>query len=377
MKKLYGHSANIDSSIVGKITSKLHIGLRKKDLILISSKRENGYGGIITNQPYQSVRNSKNGTPMLCDVKGVESLKDGDVVLIEPNGTINVLYEKNASQNSLMLTERCNCSCIMCPQPPIAREDDKTPLNLRIISLMDKKTLYLGLTGGEPTLLEDRLIHIIDTCKRRLPKTELNLLTNGIRFENFKYVEKLASAMHPHLTIDIPLYADTDTMHNDIVGVNGFYKTIKGLYNLALFKQKIGIRIVIIKANYKRLLYLAKFIYHNFPFVLHVAFMQMETMGLAKDNIGDLWIDPFDYNKELEETVTYLARRDMNVSIYNAQLCILPNTIKRFARQSISAWKNVYIDECDNCDCKDKCAGLFASSKEKHSVHIRALKGGQ
>ena len=92
----------------------------------------------------------------------------------------------------------------------------------------------------------------------------------------------LAKCHHHDLQIDIPLFSDIADDHNRIVGAKTFYKTIQGLYNLALFHQRIGLRIVVHRKTYKRLPQFADFIYHNFPFVSQVAFMQMEITGLQK-----------------------------------------------------------------------------------------------
>ena len=203
----------------------------------------------------------------MCEKEQLQRLTDGDILSIDKEGNIDILYERNSEHNALLVTERCNCSCVMCPQFTNNEEDDKTPLNLRIISLIDRHTASLGITGGEPTLLGDKLIKIIRACKERLPRTSLTLLSNGIRFDDFDYVKKLMMVQHPDLTIDIPLYADTDSEHNKIIGAKGFFRTINGLYNLTRFNQRIGIRIVINKLNYRRLPQLVEFIYHNFPFV--------------------------------------------------------------------------------------------------------------
>ena len=69
------------------------------------------------------------------------------------------------------------------------------------------------------------------------------------------------------LQVDVPLFSDIAEEHNRIVGAKTFYKTVRGLYNLALFRIQIGIRIVVHRQTYKRLPQLADFIYHNFPFV--------------------------------------------------------------------------------------------------------------
>ncbi len=51
-------------------------------------------------------------------------------------------------------------------------------------------------------------------------------------------------------------------------------------------------------------------------------------------------------SQELAEAVGILAEARVPVSIYNHQYCVLPFGLRELARQSISDWKNEYIDEC-------------------------------
>ena len=368
MKKLFGRPKNIKASFIGKITKRPV--LFKKDYVFIAdNKIENGYAALLSKNDINNTSSS-----IVCNVANLDQLNDGDIVLIEPTGMINILYETKSDHNVLVITERCNCSCVMCPQPKVASERDRTQFNLKLISLMSKNTKCLGLSGGEPTLLGNKLIDIIMACKKHLPKTALTLLTNGMKLDDFEYAKKIVSINHPDLIIDIPLYGATDTEHNEIIGAKGFYRTIKGLYNLALLRQKVGIRIVMHRLNYNRLPQLAEFIYRNFPFVFHTAFMQMETTGLAEKNIEQLWIDPHDYNDQLKKAVDFLFNRNMNVSIYNAQLCVIPRSLWKFARRSISAWKNIYLEPCSQCFHKEKCAGFFETSMGRHSEYVSTLK---
>jgi hypothetical protein len=99
----------------------------------------------------------------------------------------------------------------------------------------------------------------------------------------------------------------------------------------------------------------------------------METIGFAKENLDDLWIDPFDYNNQLRDAVLMLDDRGMNPYIYNAQLCVLPEDIRCFAKQSISDWKDIYLSECDKCSMRGQCAGFFASNKEHYSRYIHKI----
>lgn len=305
----------------------------------------------------------------------VLELNEGDVLFLSQDGRINVVYEINSCHNAILVTNRCNLKCIMCPQPLSTDHENILNYNLSLIELMNPdKTRTLAITGGEPTLLDDGLFKIIDVCKKYLPKTSLTLLTNGKRFNNLEFTRKLVLINHPDLVIAIPLYSDNDTIHDTIVGVQGsFYETLKGLHNLALFRQKVEIRTVIHALNYERLPMFAEFVYHNLPFATHVALMGMETTGLAEENIKQLWVDPYDYSDQLGKAIQYLHRSNMNISIYNLQLCVLPKKLWTFCRRSISEWKNIFLNECMECLEKNKCCGFFKTSGNYYSQYIRPI----
>lgn len=368
MKHLIGTPVNIKEDVLGRITLKSKNVFSRKDNILVADNLTSvpsGYAAVITN-----VQVSGNGCACIVDNGQMCEFKEGDVVLITQNGEIDFLYEINSIHNAIFATERCNHRCIMCPQPPVEDEIDKTPLNLKLISLIDKNTRELGITGGEPTLIGGKLFDLVRQIQKYQPKAAISLLTNGVKFADRAYAMELAKCRHYDLQIDVPIFSDIADEHNRIVGAKTFYKTVEGLYNLALFNQRIGLRVVIHKQTYKRLPQLADYIYHNFPFVSQVAFMQMETIGNANANIDELWIDPYDYNEELKKAVTLLSIRGIHTCIFNAQLCVLPPEIREFAVCSISEWKDAYLPECEGCKLHDKCGGLFASNQEHHSAHI-------
>ena len=372
MKQIYGAAYNVSEDIVGRITFGNCNPFARSNEILVSdnvSKAAFGYSAIITTHPIVP----GNTKPYVL-IDSIEDFHEGDVVVLNQKGEIIFVYEITSCHNAIMATERCNHRCIMCPQPPVLQEKDKTQFNLKLISLMDKDTQEIGITGGEPTLIGDKLFILIRQIQKQLPKASISILSNGVKFADKEYAMKLAKCRHQDLQIDIPLFSDITEEHNRIVGANTFYKTVQGLYNLALFRQRIGLRIVVHKQTYKRLPQFADFIYHNFPFVSQVAFMQMETTGLAKENFDYLWIDPYDYNEQLREAVLLLADRGMKPYIYNAQLCVLPEDIRCYAQQSISDWKDIYIPECEGCALKGQCAGFFESNRQAYSTHIRKIE---
>lgn len=371
MKQIQCKSFNIEEDVVGRITFRKKIFNRSKEIWVSKDALSPIFGYAATITTNENI--VSNGKPY-CVVNNIEDFNEGDVVVINKRGEIVFVYDVKSNHNVIMATERCNHRCIMCPQPPILQEKDKTPFNLKLISLFDKTTQEIGITGGEPTLIGDNLFVLINHIKKELPKTAISILSNGVKFADKEYAMKLAKCRHHDLQIDIPLFSDIAEVHNRIVGAKTFYKTVQGLYNLALFHQRIGLRIVVHKQTYRRLPQLADYIYHNFPFVAQVAFMQMETTGFAKENIDKLWIDPYDYNMELREAVLLLADRGMKPYIYNAQLCVLPDDIRRYAQQSISDWKEIYISECDGCVLRGLCAGFFESNRNIHSSHIKKME---
>ena len=243
-----------------------------------------------------------------------------------------------------------------------------------MLALIQSPPEYMGITGGEPTLLGSDLIRLLQATKDKLPTTHIHMLTNGRLYKDLSFVHRIAEVKHPSFISAIPLYADVAGVHDYIVQAHGaFDETVEGLYNAAEAGLAVEIRIVLHKESIPRLKQLAEFIYWNFPFAIHVAFMGLENMGYVKKNWGKLWIDPVDYMDSLGEAVKYLYLRRMNVSIYNLQFCLLPQSLWSFARKSISDFKNEYLDVCFHCTVRDHCSGLFLSQVNRHSEHIHAL----
>jgi His-Xaa-Ser system radical SAM maturase HxsC len=309
-------------------------------------------------------------------VQSTEEFREGHIVTIEPgSGFIRTIFRPESPHNTIFATDRCNSNCIMCSQPP--KEVDDSYLveeNLKMLSLIQAPPEYMGITGGEPTLLGPDLIRLLEAARDKLPNTHIHMLTNGRLYKDLAFVRRIADVKHPSFISAIPLYADVAGVHDYIVQAHGsFDETMEGLYNAAEAGLAVEIRMVLHKQSVPRLKQLAEFIYWNFPFAVHVAFMGLENMGYVKKNWEELWIDPVEYMDSLGQAVKYLYLRRMNVSIYNLQLCLLPQSLWSFARKSISDFKNEYLDVCTQCTVRDHCCGLFLSQVNRHSNHIHTL----
>jgi His-Xaa-Ser system radical SAM maturase HxsC len=254
----------------------------------------------------------------------------------------------------------------MCCQPPTTKEDIDFLFeqNLELIKNAPKNLQIIGISGGEPTLLGERFFELISIIRECLPDTTIHILTNGRQFANEKNTERLIKVGGDKLLLGIPIHSDSSLNHDEITGIkNSYNETIIGLYNLAAFEIPVELRIVINKLNYKRLSQLSDYIFKNLSFVSCVSFMAMEYIGLTIKNSQQVWIEPTEFVPNLKEATLNLNSWNIDVSIFNLPLCLLPEELHTFARKSISDWKNNYIDTCQKCIKQENCCGLFSTSK--------------
>ncbi len=332
-----------------------------------------GYAGALCTDPHGSAPPVP--LPAIHAPPNLEYLRQGDVVALRPSGVVNVLYRRTSLHNTILATERCNSLCLMCSQPPKARDDSyRVGETLRLLELIDPETQELGLSGGEPTLLGDSFFAIVEKAERCLPQTALHVLTNGRNFKDASFAHRLGVIRHHDMMLGIPLYSDIDWRHDYVVQAPGAYdETLAGFYNLARTGVRTELRVVLHRQTVDRLPQLAEFIVRNLPFVEQVALMGLEMFGFTPRNLDVLWVDPVDYAAQLEAATRTIAQAGMRVLIYNHQLCTLPRSLWPFAVRSISDWKNVYLESCAGCGVRDYCGGFFQSATKRHSAHIRPL----
>ncbi len=331
-----------------------------------------GYAGILTtgDEPI-----SRAATPTISRARYLDHLSAGDIVVLQPTGGVRTLFRPASPHNSIFTTDRCNSYCVMCSQPPRRIDDSERIVeHLRLIELIAHGApcdipRELGITGGEPTLLGDDLLRIVERCRDLLPTTALHILSNGRLFYYGDFARRLGEIEHPDLMIGVPLYSDLDFEHDRVVQAPGaFDQTLIGLQNLGRYDVPVEIRVVLHRMTIERLLPTAEFIYRNLPFAAHIALMGLEPIGLAVKNLDALWIDPRDYGETLQAATLYLAARGLQVSIYNHPLCAVPRILWRYCRRSISDWKNEYLEACSDCAVRDRCGGFFASAVERRGL---------
>ena len=290
-------------------------------------------------------------------------VENNDILLFNDNGYSLKLFDSSSNENFFIITNKCNCHCLCCPQPQKLTESfDWIKITKDCIRLILKQPNYIGITGGEPTLEFENLLDILVLGKKYIPDSTFHILSNGVVFKDQKKANFLKNA-NSNIVLGIAIHSDVDEIHDKIVGLPGaFWSTISGLYNLSQYDIFIELRIIISKINYMRLPNISKYIYFNLPFINNVVFMALEPIGHARENVNDLWISPLDYKKELLEAVDVLLQRGMSVSIFNHPLCLIEDKLIKYAVKSISTWKVRYLDICSECPLKLDCGGMFFSS---------------
>ena len=334
---------------------------------------EEGYGAYIS---FDEVQNSGIANHFHLP-KEMNYLAEGDVIRIEPSGHINSLFRKSSTHNTILLTEQCNHYCLMCSQPPV-EGDDSWRVNeaIDVVRHIGKSPAALGISGGEPLLAGPGLRRLIEETAALHPATRMEVLTNGRLFSDETVVRNVLTGLTENVSWLVPLYGHVDYLHDFVVQRRGaFEETLAGLLVLQDHQQPIQLRIVLIEPVLRVLPELCGFIGRNLPFVREVALMACEPTGFALANREHCEVDLADWSDELQGSATMLQRYGVPFLFMNAPLCALPQHLWIHAHKSISDWKNVYLDDCNNCAVQDRCAGLF--SWHTHGwkpTTIRAIK---
>ncbi|WP_104498875.1 His-Xaa-Ser system radical SAM maturase HxsC [Acinetobacter indicus] len=291
-----------------------------------------------------------------------QALKSNDVVTIDPfKKNLSVLLRASDTHHTLFLTNRCNNYCIMCSQPPTKHDDSwLVQQALEIIDHISYEPMNIGLTGGEPLLLDEKLRLIIDTIHNKFPSTKIDVLTNGRLFSTPQIAESVLSNLETKVNWLVPLYGHADLLHDFVVQQHSaFEETLEGLYVLQYYEQPIQLRIVLVKPVLENLIDLCTYIRTNLPFVNEVALIGCEPIGFALANKELSQVDIKDWWDQLNAAVDLLLSTKTRLVLMNIPLCCLPQSLWPYAAKSISDWKNTYDDVCNSCEIKTDCCGLF------------------
>lgn len=371
---------NTDEYIIGKIIKNKNIENKETYIQVLNSENidlyEKGYKGyIFETEPKKIDLNLIN---YCYNVKDFQTLKDYDVVEIINNKSIRVLYRDDSEDNAIVVTNQCNSNCIMCPDPDIIRNTKENPDIKKILEQIEcipNDTSHITITGGEPGLLKEKLLEVLDKCKKCLPNTEFLLLTNGRVFSDVHFANKIAEVVPSNIRVAIPIYADNEKLHDEITRAKeSFNQAVNGIKNLINRNIDVEIRIVVLKKNFEQLEQIAKFILREFPHTKIVNIMALEMMGNAYKNKDWVWVDFKDIKKYLYNACLTIIRSGIITNLYNFPLCNIDEKLYSLSRKSITDYKVRYKDGCDTCLIKESCGGFFNSTINIKDISIKPIK---
>ena len=109
MKEFKGFSSDISRTVLGKATFHRRNIFNRNKFVLLSEnikRMDFGYTALIKSNR-NSVESFRIKTPIitLSDSKILNEINEDDIVKIEPDGNITIVWESNSQHNSLLLTE--------------------------------------------------------------------------------------------------------------------------------------------------------------------------------------------------------------------------------------------------------------------------------
>lgn len=371
---------NEDKYIIGKIIKNKNVSDKEKYIQVLDDENinlfEEGYKGYIFDNKPQNI--DLNKINYCSNVNDYQSLLDFDVVEIVNNKTIRVLYRDDSEDNAIVVTNQCNSNCIMCPDSDAVRNTKENPdikKLLEQIRCIPDDTKHITITGGEPGLLKENLLKLLEECKRYLPNTEFLILTNGRVFSNTDFTNKLEESIPNNTRIAIPIYADNEELHDEITRVKGsFRQAVVGIKKLIEKNIDVEIRVVVLKKNYKYLEKIANFIVKELPEVKMVNIMALEMTGNAYKNREQVWINFGEVKEYLYKACITIIKSGIITNLYNFPLCNLDERLYSVAHRSITDYKIRYKEKCEECRAKENCGGFFNSTINVKDIEVKPIK---
>lgn len=371
---------NKDKYIIGKIIKNANVQDKENYIQVLDEENINlfqkGYKGyIFENEPQHIELKEIN----YCNnIKDYETLLSYDVVEIIDNKVIRVLYRDDSEDNAIVVTNQCNSNCIMCPDSDVVRNTKENPdikKLLEQVKCIPDDTSHITITGGEPGLLRENLLNLLEECKIDLPNTEFLLLTNGRIFADKNFTEKIKKVIPENIRVAIPIYADNEKLHDGITRAKGSFKqAVLGIKRLIENNIDVEIRIVVLKKNYQYLEDIAKFIVQEFPEAKIVNIMALEMTGNAYKNREQVWINFKEVKEYLYKACITIIKAGIIVNLYNFPLCNLDERLYSIAHKSITDYKIRYKEQCEECLAKENCGGFFNSTINVKDIEIKPIR---
>ena len=307
-----------------------------------------------------------------------DEVTHGDVIVVRDDNSIYKMHNGTSSSALVYVTNQCNSNCIMCPDSVRMRTKENTisfEQLMEYVSLLPSDLKHIDITGGEPTLLKEKLPYLIEKALVQSENAEILMLSNGRSFAADGYTRMFQEFSGQKFKIEIPVHSANREKHDYIAGCRGSYEqTMHGIKNLLKNGIETGIRIVVSKLNYRELNPLILEIKKRFPEIKYINIMGMEVLGNAWKNREVVWIEMDELKPYLQSALEESFRCGIEPGLYNFPLCLFDKKYWYCYKNSISGYKIRYFDECEQCGEKQKCGGFFFSTYHHTKYKVRVLE---
>ena len=279
------------------------------------------------------------------EVESFSIFSDGDILDINEKGIVYRWYSVCDGDAGVSTTPLCNSNCIMCP----AGEKERSLTNaLNIDPIYDflkhlpKDLWHFTITGGEPTLVgEDNFASILNAVKNELPDTKILLLTNGRTLGDRVFFEKFMRNKPANIRVAIPIHGSTPEKHDYITqSEGGFKQTLRAIVNL--LREKV----------------------------------ELEIRGNCVVNADKVLISYQEAFEKSKDAIRLLIHHGIDVGLYNFPYCMIDRKYWPIAQKSISAYKSMFYDACENCALRKECCGIFTATMNYYKPEVYPITDG-
>lgn len=308
-------------------------------------------------------------------------INQNDVLDINDRGILYRWYSSKDGDAGIATTSACNSNCLMCPAGDNERKH-KSDLTVEqienVIRHMPSELYYFTITGGEPTLIgEDNFIKILNAVKQHFPLTKILLLTNGRTLGDRVFLNRFIDNKPQKLRVAIPLHGSTPEKHDTITRAKGsFYQTVRAVKGLLQAKVEVELRIVVSKLNMDDITDIAFYIIRNFPSVTVVNFVGLEMRGNCVLNHEKVIVSYEKAFQSSKKAIILLMKSGIDVGLYNFPYCMIDRGFWPIAQKSISAYKSMFYEECENCEMREPCCGIFKATMDYYQPQVYPIIGG-
>ena len=295
----------------------------------------------------------------------------------------------------IAMNYKCNHNCMCCPLSTFDRLHkrlDYKILRQQILEMKDKygENIHFTISGGEPTI-DENFLDLMKELGEFNPY--ITILSNASSCKDKDFVKRLIDNLGENYDLNrldyiTAIHSCEPKIHDSITGIDGsFTETMEGIENLSEFYINITIKHIMNKKSFKTMNKTFEYLSKKFNNFVDFQFCSMDYVGRALKNKDELFINFRELEPYLEETIDTFEKNRNNcgrrLTIYETPLCaidpyywkyylihrkilstyIAPNDESLYNKsKNVISECNTNYRECQNCDVKDYCSGVWRSS---------------